>query len=86
VYYFLVETQRDFTKECPLRGYDNRKEDWPKYRHGEGCLVQMFVEGLDGGCHLFKCPRAEVISFKILYLIFFSIALHLVGQTNCIVH
>jgi hypothetical protein len=27
VYHFLVETKRDFTKECPLRGYDNRKED-----------------------------------------------------------
>jgi hypothetical protein len=33
--------------------------------------VQMFVEGLDGGRHFFKCPRAEVIGFKILYSIFF---------------
>jgi hypothetical protein len=47
VYHFLVETKRDFTKECLLRGYDNRKEDWSKCRHGEDCLVQMFVEGLD---------------------------------------
>jgi hypothetical protein len=49
VYHFPIETKRDFNKECPLRGYDNRKEHWPKYRHGEDCLVQMFVEGLDGG-------------------------------------
>jgi hypothetical protein len=34
--------------------------------------VQIFVEGLDGGHRFFKCPRAEVISFKILYLNFFS--------------
>jgi hypothetical protein len=27
VYHFSIETKRDFTKECPLRGYDNRKED-----------------------------------------------------------
>jgi hypothetical protein len=38
VYHFLVETKRDFTEECPLRGYDNRKEDWPKCRHGEDCF------------------------------------------------
>jgi hypothetical protein len=72
VYHFSVETKRDFTKECPLQGYDNRKEDWPKCRHDEDCLVQMFVEGLDGGHHFFKCPRAEVIGFKILYSKFFS--------------
>jgi hypothetical protein len=71
VYHFLVETKRDFTKECPLRGYDNRKENWPKYRHGEDCLVQMFVKGFDGGRRFFKCPRAEVISFKIFYSRFF---------------
>jgi hypothetical protein len=71
VYHFPVETKRDFTKECPLLGYDNRKEDWPKYRHGEDCLVQMFMEGLDGGRRFFKCPRAEVIDFKIHYSNFF---------------
>jgi len=71
VYHFPVETKRDFTKECPLRGYDNRKEDWQKCRHGEDCLVQMFVEGLDGGRRFFKCPRAEVIGFKIYYSNFF---------------
>jgi hypothetical protein len=86
VYHFLVETKRDFTKECPLRGYDNQKEDWPKYRYGEDYLVQMFVEDLDGGHRFFKCPRAEVIGFKILYSNFFSIVLHLIGQTHCIVH
>ena len=32
---FLVEGKSDFTKETPLRGYDERKEDWPKCMHGE---------------------------------------------------
>ena len=27
VYQFPTESKSDFTKECPLRGYDNRKED-----------------------------------------------------------
>ena len=27
VYQFPPESKSDFTKECPLRGYDNRKED-----------------------------------------------------------
>jgi hypothetical protein len=27
VYHFPVESKSDFTKECSLRGYDNRKED-----------------------------------------------------------
>ena len=39
VYQFLPESKSDFTKECPLRGYDNQKEDWPKCMHGEDCLV-----------------------------------------------
>jgi hypothetical protein len=64
VYHFPVESKSDFTKECPLRGYDNRKEVWPKCMHGEDCLVQMFTEGLDGGRRFFKCPRAWVIVFK----------------------
>ena len=38
-YQFPPESKSDFTKECPLRGYDNRKEDWPKCMHGEDCLV-----------------------------------------------
>jgi hypothetical protein len=45
--------------------------------------VQMFVEGLDGGRRFFKCPRAEVIGFKIYYSNLFSIILHLIGETNC---
>ena len=56
------ESKSDFTKECPLRGYDNRKEDWPKCMHGEDCLVQMFTEGIDRGCRFFKCPREWVIT------------------------
>ena len=39
VYQFSSESKSDFTKECPLRGYDNRKGDWPKCMHGEDCLV-----------------------------------------------
>ena len=55
MYHFPVENKSDFTKECHRGGYDNRKEDWPKCRHGEDCLVQMFTEGLDGGRRFFKC-------------------------------
>ena len=33
--------------------------------HGEDCLVQMFTEGMDGGRHFFKCPRAWVITITI---------------------
>ena len=32
VYEFPVESKSDFTKETPLRGYDNRREDWPRER------------------------------------------------------
>ena len=61
VYEFLVESKSDFSKDSPLRGYDSRKEDWPKCRHGEDCLVHMCAEGVDGGRRFFKCPRAWVI-------------------------
>ena len=61
VYEFPVESKSDFNKDSPLRGYDSRKEDWPKCRHGEDCLVQMCAEGVDGDRHFFKCPRAWVI-------------------------
>ena len=68
VYQFPPESKSDFTKECPLRGYDNRKEDWPKCMHGEDCLVQIITEGIDGGRRFFKCPRAWVIAitFRLL--------------------
>jgi len=56
VYEFLVESKSDFTKETPLRGYDNRREDWPKCMHGEDCLVQMCAEGTDGGCCFLQVP------------------------------
>ena len=36
---FSVESKSDFTKEAALRGYDERKEEWPKCMHGEDCLV-----------------------------------------------
>ena len=53
---FPVESKSDFTKEAPLRGYDERKEEWPKCMHSEDCLVQMFTDGIDGGRCFFKCP------------------------------
>ena len=57
---FPLESKHDFTKEAPLRGYDDRKEEWPKCMHGEDCLVQMYMDGIDGGRRFFKCPRAWV--------------------------
>ena len=68
VYHFPSESKSDFTKECPLRGYDNRKEDWSKCMHGEDCLVQMFTEGIDGGLRFFKCLRAWVIAITFCLL------------------
>ena len=62
------ESKIDFTKEASLRGYDERKEEWPKCMHGEDCLVQMFTKGIDGGRRFFKCPRAWVIAITILFL------------------
>jgi len=65
IFEFPAQTKREFTKETPLRQYDNRKEEWPKYRHGEDCLVQMCTDGMDGGRRFFKCPCAWVtISIK----------------------
>ena len=67
VHHFSPKSKSDFTKECPLRGYDNQKEDWPKCMHGEDCLVQMFIKGMDGDRRFFKCPRAWVISITIYF-------------------
>jgi hypothetical protein len=39
MYEFPVERKGEFTKEKPLRGYDDRKEDWPKCMRGEDCFV-----------------------------------------------
>ena len=61
VYEFPIESRSDFTKDSPLRGYDNRIEDWPKCMHGEDCLVQMCAKRTDGGRCFFKCPRAWII-------------------------
>ena len=61
VYEFPGESKSDFTKNSPLRGYDNCREDWPKCMHGEDCLVQMCAEGVDGGRRFFKYPRAWII-------------------------
>ena len=64
---FSVESKSNFSKEAPLRGYDERKEEWPKCMHGEDCLVQMFTKGIDGGRCFFKCPRAWVIPITICF-------------------
>ena len=64
---FLVESKSNFTKEAPLRGYDERKEEWPKCMYGEDCLLQMFTEEIDGGCRFFKYPRAWVIAITIYF-------------------
>ena len=58
---FPPQHKSKFTNETPLRKYDDRKEPWPKCRHGEDCLVQMCTDGMDGGRRFFKCPRAWVI-------------------------
>ena len=55
VFEFPVQSKSEFTTTKPLRGYDNRKEDWSKCMHGEDCLVQMMTKGEDGGCRFFKC-------------------------------
>jgi len=39
VYEFPVECKSDFTIDSPLRGYDYRREEWPKCSHGEDCVV-----------------------------------------------
>ena len=64
LYDFPVESKKDFSRDRPLRGYDNRLEDWPKYRHGEDCLVQMLHDDLEAGRRFFKCPRAWVTLFN----------------------
>ena len=56
--HFPVENKSNFCKDNPLRGYDNRKEEWPKYSHGKDCVVQMVTEGTDGDRRFFICPRA----------------------------
>ena len=38
VYEFLVECKYDFSNDSPLRGYDNCREEWPNYSHGEDLL------------------------------------------------
>ena len=65
---FPVKSRSDFTKEAPLRGYDERKEEWPKCMHGEDYLVQIFTEEIDEGRRFFKCPRAWVIAITICFL------------------
>ena len=60
IFEFPAQSNREFTRETPLRRYDNHKEDWPKCRHGEVCLVQICTDGMDGGRRFFKCPRTWV--------------------------
>ncbi|CAN6233880.1 unnamed protein product [Urochloa humidicola] len=58
VYEFPKESKCEFNKQNPLRGYDNKKEVWPKCMHGEDCLVQVITNHPQGGRRFFKCPRA----------------------------
>ena len=60
VYEFPVQSKSDFSTTKPLRGYDNRKEEWPKCMHGEDCVVQMMTEGEHESRRFFKYPRAWV--------------------------
>jgi hypothetical protein len=76
VYEFSVESKGEFTKEKPLRGYNDCKEDWPKCMHGGDCLVQMCVEGTDRGRHFFKCPQAWVIVTTTLFVTYVSLLLY----------
>ena len=61
VFEFPPQHKSEFTKETPLRYYDDRREPWPKCVHSEDCLVQMCTEGMDGGRRFFKCSCAWVI-------------------------
>ena len=65
---FPLESKSDFTNEAPLRGYDNRKEDWPKCHHGQDCLVQMCNDAEGGGRRFFRCPRGWVFVMNYLLL------------------
>ena len=65
VYKFPAECKSAFSDNNLLRGYDNRKEEWPKYSHGKDCVVQMMTEGADGGRRFFICPRAWVLAITI---------------------
>ena len=65
VYEFPVECKYDFSNDSPLRGYDDRREEWPKCSHGEDCVVQMMTEGTDGGRRFFRCPRAWVLAITL---------------------
>jgi hypothetical protein len=37
---FSLESKSDFTRERPLRSYDNRMEDCPKCHDGKDCVVE----------------------------------------------
>ena len=67
VYEFPVECKSDFSKDSPLRGYNNRREEWPKYPHGEDCVVQMMTDGTDGGRRFFRCPFAWVVAITLRF-------------------
>jgi len=63
---FPLERKSDFTRERPLRSYDKRIEDWPKYRHGLDCVVQMYNDCDGGGHRFFRCPRGFVLPLNSL--------------------
>lgn len=67
LYEFPIERKRDFTRERPLRSYDNQNEDWPKCRHGEDCVVQVYNDDDGGGRRFFRCPRGWVFVFSFMF-------------------
>jgi hypothetical protein len=61
---FHLESKSDFTRERPLRSYDNCTEDWLKCCHGEDRVVQMYNDCDGGGRRFFICPRGFVFPFN----------------------
>jgi hypothetical protein len=65
---FPLESKSDFNCECPLRGYDSYKEDWPRCRHGLDCVVQMCTDENDGAGRLFFiCLKGQVLLLAYLF-------------------
>jgi hypothetical protein len=61
---FSLESKSDFTCEKPLKSYDNCTEDWPKCRHGEDCVVEMYNDCDGRGRRFFRCPRGFIFPFN----------------------
>jgi hypothetical protein len=61
---FPLESKSFYAREgVHLRPYDNRREDWPKCRHGDDCVVQMYDGFQSGGRRFYRCPRGWVLYY-----------------------